>query len=96
MSKAKTPKQGTCIAVNFRNIDSTGNSTSVERCHGIIESIGAEGYVIAFGGVREGQRYVIPLTAEIRRAPGGHFYFPDSDEWVAPVFYHEVKLMVRN
>jgi|WetSurMetagenome_2_1015567.scaffolds.fasta_scaffold828970_1 hypothetical protein len=90
MNKTITPTPGICVVIIFENFDSTGARVSFRRCHGIVKSVADDGYFVVLGGANKGQVLVIPKSAVLSPLPGGHFYFEESDEWVAPLFLHKV------
>ena len=96
MDKPAKPEVGTCVAVIHERYDSSGERTSFERWHGVVESVNAEGYLLTLGGVRHGQDYLIPISGELRPLPGGHFHFEESDEWVAPLFMYKTETRQRS
>lgn len=88
MEPADKPKTGTCVAITSETFDSSGARTSFERWHGIVKSAEVNGYLVVLGGTKQGQEFFIPQSAELRRLPGGHFHFEESDEWVSPQFMY--------
>ena len=96
MEKPTEPAQGTCVAIISEQFDSSGNRTFFDRWHGIVQSVGNDGYFVTLGGNKQGQEFVIPLSAELRPLPGGHFYFEESDEWVAPLFMYTTAVHATN
>jgi hypothetical protein len=95
MSEERAPSPGTCIGMNFRYIDANQNEVALERCHGIVESADADGYVVILGGANLGERVNVPPDAQWLALPGGMFFFPDSNEWISPAFFIEGKVFER-
>ena len=86
MSSGDRVAVGDCIAVAISRYDSSGERLSFDRIHGTLQRHDEEGYHLLLNGRFAGEEISVPPDAEPRKMPGGHFFFEESDEWVAPAF----------
>ena len=86
---------GKTIGINFRRYDTTGESSSVERCFGVIDAVMTDGLVVSMQGTRSGEVIKVPSDVE-HVSLQGEFYFPESDDWVKLELFHEVQLRTSN